>query len=51
MTFKITISDPKSRKAWQVEKEWPTLIGKTLGERIDGSPLGLDGYTLQITGG
>ena len=51
MAFKIVISEPKSRKAWQIEKEAPSLIGKKIGEKFDGSTIGLSGFTLQITGG
>jgi len=49
--FKIVISEPKSRKAWQIEKEAPSLVGKKIGEKFDGSLIGLSGFTLQITGG
>jgi len=51
MAFKIVISEPKSKKAWQIEKDAPSLIGKKIGEKIDGSSIGLSGFTLQITGG
>lgn len=51
MAVKIVISDPKTRKAWQVEKEVPTLQGMKIGEKFDGSVLGLSGFSLQITGG
>ncbi|OGI12093.1 hypothetical protein A3K64_02020 [Candidatus Micrarchaeota archaeon RBG_16_36_9] len=51
MAFKIVISEPKSKKAWQIEKDAPSLIGKKIGEKIDGSLIGLSGFTLQITGG
>jgi small subunit ribosomal protein S6e len=49
--FKIVISEPKSRKAWQIEKEVPSLIGKKIGDNFDGSLIGLTGFSLQITGG
>ncbi len=51
MAVKVVISDPKTRKAWQVEKEMPTLQGMKIGDRFDGSVLGLSGFSLQITGG
>ena len=51
MAFKIVISDPKSKKAWQIEKDVPSLIGKKIGDKFDGSLIGLTGFTLQITGG
>ncbi|MFH1229722.1 MAG: 30S ribosomal protein S6e [Candidatus Aenigmatarchaeota archaeon] len=51
MTFKICINEPKARKSWQVEKEVPSLIGLKIGDKFDGSVLGLSGFTLQVTGG
>ena len=51
MAFKIGISEPKSKKAWQIEKDVPSLVGKKIGEKFDGSSIGLAGFTLQVTGG
>jgi len=51
MAFKIVVSDPETRRAWQVEKEADALIGLSIGDRFDGSIIGLTGYTLEITGG
>ena len=51
MAFKIVISEPKSKKAWQIEKDAPSLVGKKIGENFDGSSIGLSGFTLQVTGG
>ena len=53
MGFKIVISDPKTRKAYQkdVEKETSGLLGKKIGETFSGNLIGLQGYELQITGG
>lgn len=51
MAFKIVISDPKSRKSYQIEKDLPSLIGLKIGDTFEGSVLGLDGFKLQITGG
>jgi len=53
MVFKIVVSDPKSRKAYQKETEENAsgLIGKKVGEKVSGSFLGLEGYELEITGG
>lgn len=51
MPVKVVISEPKTRKAFQVEKEVPMLIGLKIGEKFDGSILGLSGFSLQITGG
>lgn len=51
MTFKIVISDPEQGRAWQVEKEASPLIGSKVGEEFNGSLIGLNGYTLRVTGG
>ncbi len=51
MKFKIVISDPKSKKAYQIEREAPTLIGMKIGDQIDGTAIGLSGFKVQITGG
>ncbi|HIG97055.1 MAG TPA: 30S ribosomal protein S6e [Candidatus Aenigmarchaeota archaeon] len=50
-TFKFVISDGK--RSWQIEKDQKDapVLGKKLGEVLDGAFLGLDGYELQITGG
>jgi len=52
-TFKIVISDPKSRKAFQKEIEQADsgFLGKKIGENVPAGALGLEGYSLQITGG
>lgn len=51
MPFKIVIGEPKSRKAYQIERDMPSLIGLKIGDTFDGSSVGLAGFTLQITGG
>tara|TARA_Y100001970_G_scaffold196653_1_gene239185 strand:- start:105 stop:494 length:390 start_codon:yes stop_codon:yes gene_type:complete len=52
--FKTVISDPKERKAYQKvisEDKSNALVGKSVGEEIDGIFLDLPGYRLKITGG
>ncbi len=52
--FKIIISDPDAGKSKSVEADGSRavpLIGKKLGETVDGSVVGMPGYKLQITGG
>ena len=52
--FKIIISDPETGKARFTEVEGARavpLIGKKLGETVDGSVVGTPGQKLQITGG
>lgn len=48
---KIVISEPKTKKSYQVEKEAHSLIGMKIGDKFDGSIVGLGGFTLEITGG
>ncbi|MFA6489131.1 MAG: 30S ribosomal protein S6e [Candidatus Micrarchaeia archaeon] len=52
--MKIVISDTKTGKSFGLElpkdKE-SQLIGKKLGEKIEGGAIGAEGYELQITGG
>ena len=49
--FKVVISDPKSGKSIQIETQDTYLLGKRIGDVIDATPLGLDGYKIKITGG
>lgn len=52
--FKVVISDPETGKASSVEVEGSRavpLIGRRIGEIIDGSVLGLSGHKVKITGG
>jgi small subunit ribosomal protein S6e len=51
--FKIVISDPKAKKAYQKELDQGAsgLIGKKIGDKLSGNHLGLTGYELEVTGG
>jgi len=54
VNFKVVISDPKSGKSYQREVDSNTVTvfkRKKIGDKIDGKPLGLDGYEFEITGG
>jgi small subunit ribosomal protein S6e len=51
MSFKIVVSDPKTRKSYQKEVSGEGLSGKSIGEKVSGNVAGLDGYELEITGG
>lgn len=52
MAFKLVISDPKTGKSYQKEFDQAgLLVGKKLGETVNGEAFGLSGYELQITGG
>ncbi|RLF50074.1 MAG: 30S ribosomal protein S6e [Thermoplasmata archaeon] len=52
--FKVVIGDPKTGKCYQRvvdEPEANALIGKKIGDEIDGRFVSLPGYKLKITGG
>jgi small subunit ribosomal protein S6e len=52
--FKVVVSDPETGKSSFVEVEESRavpLIGRRIGETIDGSALGLSGHKVLITGG
>ncbi len=52
--MKLVISDPKTGKAYQKEisdEEAEIFFGKKIGEEVDLSPIGLNGYVAVIRGG
>lgn len=52
--FKFVISEPETRKAFQLEVDQSKvlgLIGKKIGEEFNGDLIGLPGYSIKITGG
>ncbi|MBI2084758.1 MAG: 30S ribosomal protein S6e [Candidatus Aenigmarchaeota archaeon] len=52
--WRIVISDPETRKSYQKELEEDkaiVLVGKKLGEDVNGDIFGLSGYSLKVTGG
>ena len=51
--FKLVVSDPKSRKAYQKEVEQGAsgLVGKKIGETVKADFMGLAGYEIKLTGG
>jgi small subunit ribosomal protein S6e len=52
--FKVVVSDPKEGRAYQIDvkdAEANALIGKSIGDVVDGSVFGLSGYKVKITGG
>ncbi|MFH0711305.1 MAG: 30S ribosomal protein S6e [Candidatus Aenigmatarchaeota archaeon] len=54
MALKLVISNPSTRKTHQIELDQSktySLLGKKIGEDIDGDFAGLSGYTFKITGG
>ena len=53
-TFQVVVGDPDSGDSYQFDVDGQAadrFIGKELGEEVDGSAVGLDGYTLELTGG
>jgi len=52
--FKFVISEPETRKSYQLEVDQGKavgLIGKKINDEFDGNVIGLEGYSLKITGG
>jgi small subunit ribosomal protein S6e len=52
--FTVAVSDPEDGTTYQVdvaEQNANRFIGRELGDEVDGSAVGLAGYTLELTGG
>ncbi len=51
--FQLNLADAKQSYKKEIDDDAMTrqLIGKTLGDELDGSFIGFDGYTFKITGG
>jgi len=51
MDVRVVISDPKSGKAYQVAvKDSTKLLGRRIGDVIEGDAFGMPGFKLKITG-
>ncbi len=52
MPFKFIIGDSKG-KAWRIEREAEFLVGKSVGDKVEGKEFGHDyeGYEFEISGG
>jgi small subunit ribosomal protein S6e len=53
-SFNVVVGDPESGLAHQLEvdgQDANRFVGKQIGDEVDGGAVGLDGYTLEITGG
>lgn len=53
-TFTVVVGDPENGTAHQMEVEGQDanrFVGRLIGEEVDGSAVGLSGYTLRVTGG
>ncbi|HEV8289961.1 MAG TPA: 30S ribosomal protein S6e [Candidatus Norongarragalinales archaeon] len=54
MILKLVVNDPKAGKSYQKEVEKAKegmLLGRKIGEAVEGSVIGLEGYNLKVTGG
>jgi small subunit ribosomal protein S6e len=52
--FTVAVSDPESGHTYQIEvdeQDANRFSGRELGDEVDGGAVGLDGYTLELTGG
>jgi small subunit ribosomal protein S6e len=53
-TFQVVVSDPESGRSFQREidgQDANRFISRQIGDEVDGSAVGLDGYTVEIRGG
>ena len=53
-TFQVSVADPDSGATYRQEidgQDANRFLGREIGEEVDGGAVGLDGYTLEITGG
>lgn len=53
-TFTVVVGDPETGNAHQFEVEDQAanrFMGREIGDQVDGGAVGLDGYTLELTGG
>ena len=52
--FTVAVSDPEDGATYRVEvdgQDANRFMGRELGEEVDGGAVGLDGFTLELTGG
>jgi small subunit ribosomal protein S6e len=52
--FKVVVADPESGQTYQTEvdgQDANRFLGREIGDEVDGSAVGLSGFTLEITGG
>ena len=53
-TFTVVVGDPESGHSYQLDVEGQDgnrFLGRSIGDVVDGSAVGLPGYELEITGG
>ncbi|MFP4632710.1 MAG: 30S ribosomal protein S6e [Halobacteriales archaeon] len=51
MSLRVVVSDPETGTSYQVEADENRFNGRSIGDEVDGAAVGLDGATLEITGG
>lgn len=52
--FEVVVADPETGETYQTEvdgQDANRFIGRELGDEVDGTAVGLDGFTLELTGG
>jgi len=52
--FTVVVADPNDGSTYQLDvdgQDANRFLGRDIGEEVDGGAVGLDGYTLEITGG
>ncbi|WP_135827608.1 30S ribosomal protein S6e [Halorussus halobius] len=52
--FQVVVADPDSGTTYQRDvdgQDANRFVGRSIGEEVDGGAVGLDGYTVEITGG
>jgi len=52
--FTVAVADPDSGETYQIDADGQDanrFMGREIGDEVEGSAVGLDGYTLEITGG
>jgi small subunit ribosomal protein S6e len=52
--FQVVVADPDSGATYQTEvsgQDANRFLGRQLGDEVDGGAVGLDGFTLELTGG
>ncbi|MFB6128789.1 MAG: 30S ribosomal protein S6e [Halorhabdus sp.] len=52
--FTVAVADPDTGETHQVDidgQDANRFVGRELGDEVEGSSVGLDGYTLELTGG
>ncbi|WP_336001750.1 30S ribosomal protein S6e [Halorientalis halophila] len=52
--FTVVVADPETGDTYQLDvdgQDANRFMGRDLGDEVDGGALGLDGYTVELTGG